>query len=239
MVDLWRPPVGAPPFPLVLFSHNVGGCRNQSAYLMAALAQAGMVVAAPDHADQRCGQEFTPPSLPPDIVNPALWDDARYAGRRVQLRELHTALLADPTVGPLIDSTMLALVGYSLGGYTVLGLAGALPGAQSDGLRVVVALAPYLWPYVNGGTPEAVKIPVLIQAGDQDGASIHLDTFLAKLGGPACTQVFAGAEHWAWVDAPEMQRIGLQPEYQATTAAAAVAFIRQAFSAPSDQITCR
>ena len=41
------PPGGAPPFPLVLFSHGVSGCRDQSAYMLASLARAGMVVAVP------------------------------------------------------------------------------------------------------------------------------------------------------------------------------------------------
>lgn len=249
LVDLWLPSTGAPPFPLVLFSHGVSGCRYQSAYLMAALAQAGMVVAAPDHADQRCGQKLTLASLPPEFVEPHLWNDAKYAGRRDQLRELRSALLAEPKVGPLIDPTKLALVGHSLGGYTVLGLAGALPGAQPDGLRVVVALAPYLWPYANGGTPGAVKVPVLIEAGAKDQASIHLATFLPRLGGPACAQVFADARHLAWADAPEVPPDEAQPEYQPATAAAAVAFIQQAFkdgtaaepaaSVPPAQNTCK
>lgn len=248
-VDLWLPSTGAPPFPLALFSHGVSGCRNQSAYLMAALAQAGMVVAAPDHEDQRCGQHLTIESLPPEFYTPDLWRDQKYAGRRDQLRELRTALLADPTLGPRIDATKLALIGHSLGGYTVLGLAGALPGAKPEGLRVVVALAPYLWPYETGGTPEAISVPVLIEAGALDKASDNLAVFLPKLGGPACAQVFPSARHLAWVDSPDMPPDAAQPEYQTATAAAAVAFIKQAFidgtaaapaaSVPPAQITCR
>src|SRR3954463_16650942 len=86
-VDLWLPPAGAGagPRPLVLFSHGVSGCRDQSAYLMVALAGAGRVVAAPDHDDERCGQPLTPDSLPLNIAGPDLFQDSVYAGRREQL----------------------------------------------------------------------------------------------------------------------------------------------------------
>ena len=143
-VDLWLPSGGTPPFTLVLFSHGVSGCRNQSAYILAALAEAGMIVAAPDHEDHRCDQKLGLDALPPEFYRPIGFDDAKYAGRRKQLHQLRTTLLADPKLGPKIDPTKLALIGHSLGGYTILGLAGALPGATPPGLRAVVALAPYL-----------------------------------------------------------------------------------------------
>jgi dienelactone hydrolase len=229
-VDLWLPPTGAPPFPLALFSHGVSGCRNQSAYLMAALARAGMFVAAPDHADQRCGKKLTIDSLPPEFYVPDVWNDGTHAERRDQLRKLHSALLADSTLGLKIDPAKLALIGHSFGGYTVLGLAGARSGATPVGLQVVVALAPYLLPYATGGTPEEIKVPVLIQAGATDVASANLPDFFPKLGGPACQQVFPLAKHFAWVDSPDLPPDAAQPEYQTATAAAAIAFIKQALS---------
>lgn len=250
-VDLWLPPAGAGSHPLVLFSHGVSGCRNQSAYLMAALAKAGMIVAAPDHADQRCGQALGPASLPPDIADPVLFQDKRYAGRRDQLRALRDTLVADPVLGLRINPAQLALLGHSLGGYTVLAMAGAGPDAPPTDLRAVVALAPYLWPYASGGTPEAVTVPVLIQAGakDRTRATDPLPEFLPRLGGPACAQVFSDADHFAWVDSPDLPPDLAQPEYQTATATAAVTFIEQAFanstaaapspSTPSSRITCK
>src|SRR5687768_1799078 len=46
---IWLPPGTDGPHPLVLFSHGAGGCNTQSAFLMRALAQDGMLVAAPNH----------------------------------------------------------------------------------------------------------------------------------------------------------------------------------------------
>lgn len=248
-VDLWLPSGGAPPFPLVMFSHGVSGCRDQSAYMLAALAKAGMVVAAPDHADHHCGQKLGLDALPPEFYRLHGFDDAKYAGRREQLRRLRAALLADPKLGPQVDPTKLALVGHSLGGYTVLGLAGALPGVALPGLRVVVALAPYLLPYATSGTPKAVKVPVLIEAGAADPASANLLTFFPALGGPACRQVFFLAGHLAWVDSPNIPRDFAQPEYWPATAVAAVTFIQEAIahgtavepalSEPPALVTCK
>jgi dienelactone hydrolase len=244
-VDLWLPPAGTGARPLVLFSHGVSGCRDQSAYLMAALAKAGMIVAAPDHTDERCGETLSPASLPPDIADPALFKDERYAGRRDQLRALRDSLVADPVLGPLINPAQLALLGHSLGGYTVLAMAGARPGIPLAGLRAVVVVGPYLLPYASSGTPESIKVPVLVEAGAKDPASGNLAEFLPRLGGPACAQVFPHAMHFAWVDSRDLA----QPEYQTATATAAVTFIEQAFangtaaapdpSTPSARVACK
>jgi hypothetical protein len=118
-----------------------------------------------------------------------------------------------------------------------------------DGLRAVVALAPYLLPYATGGSPEAITVPVLIEAGAEDVASANLDDFLLELGGPACQQVFPLANHFAWVDSPDLPPKAAQPEYQSATAAAAVAFIERALSdgtaeepaasVPAAQVKCK
>jgi dienelactone hydrolase len=248
-VDLWLPPEGTGAHPLVLFSHGVSGCRDQSAYLMLASAKAGMIVAAPDHADQRCGKTLSPASLPPDIADPGLFKDERYVSRRDQLRALRDTLVADPILGPRIDPAQVALLGHSLGGYTVLAMAGARPGVAVGGLRAVVAVGPYLLPYASSGTPEAVKVPVLVEAGAKDPASGNLAQFLPRLGGPACEQVFPHAKHFAWVDSPNLPPNLAQPEYQTATAIAAVTFIEQAFvngtaaapdpSTPSAEVACK
>ena len=127
-----------------------------------------MIVAAPDHADQRCGQPLTEASLPQDIRDPALFQDSRYAGRRDQLRALRDVLVADRDLEPQIDPDQLALIGHSLGGYTVLAMAGAQSGTVPTGLKAVVALAPYLLPY--GGT---VALPrAMIRSGARATSSV-------------------------------------------------------------------
>ena len=144
-VAVWLP-TGAPEArPLVLFSHGFGGCKTQSTYLMRALAQHGLVVAAADHGDKgvNCPDELPDPQmLPEKFRHPESWSAADYVDRRDELRELLAELPTDPILsGWSVDPSRVALVGHSLGGYTVLGLTGAWAEWKTNGIVAVVALA--------------------------------------------------------------------------------------------------
>ena len=79
-VAIWRPPAGGEPYPLVLFSHGVSSCKDQSSYLMEALAEHGFLVAAPDHADNKCPIVQMPTSVPPGFFadpSPGFYVDRR------------------------------------------------------------------------------------------------------------------------------------------------------------------
>lgn len=165
---VWRPAAGtAPPYPLVLFSHGFHGCRDQSRGLMRALADHGMLVAAVNHADQRCGLAFDP-SPAPEFRHPGDWTDATFRERAEQVGELRRSILAEPGLKDQVDATRVVLVGHSLGGYTVLGLAGARPGWKLDGIAAVVAWAPYTEPYGSGDVAKGIAVPVLYEAGSAD-----------------------------------------------------------------------
>jgi len=153
-VAVWLPTGGPGPHPLVLFSHGVGGCKTQSSNLMRALARDGILVAAPDHDDKdtRCpGRLPGREDLPQGFLDPATWGPSFYEGRRKDLQDLRAALQTDPALSPLIDPGHVALVGHSLGGYTVLGLAGAWPSWKTGGIAAVVALAPFVQPRRHAG----------------------------------------------------------------------------------------
>ena len=228
-VAFWLPPSAAGPQPLILFSHGFGGCKDQSGFFLRALAQAGMVVAAPDHADQRCGQPFSP-SLPAEFDDPAAWTDKTFADRRDQLRQLRMDLLADPALAGRVEPSRIALIGHSLGGYSVLAMGGARDSWQTSGIAAVVALAPYLDPYHDGGDPAAVDVPVLIEAGTLDRATRILPEFYAKLPSPACYVNYVDAGHFAWVDGADVPPDLAQPQYQAATILAATSFLTGVFA---------
>ncbi len=100
--------------PVVLLSHGTGGAALQMMWLGSALAAHGYVVVAVDHHGNTAAESAY---------------DAR--GFRLvweRIPDLGVALdrlAADPTFGPRIDTGNVSAVGFSLGGYTVLGLAGA------------------------------------------------------------------------------------------------------------------
>lgn len=101
------------PFPLILLSHGTGGSAAQLGWLGTALARAGFIAAAVDHPGNNAVTGYTPEGF-------LLWWE-----RATDLSEVLDGLLADPEIGPHIDKDRIGAAGFSLGGYTVLELAGA------------------------------------------------------------------------------------------------------------------
>jgi predicted dienelactone hydrolase len=99
--------------PLILLSHGSGGSAVQMAWLGTALAQAGFVAVAVDHPGNNANEKLTAEGF-------ALWWE-----RATDLSQVLDGMLADPEFGGRIDPDKIGAAGFSLGGYTVLELAGA------------------------------------------------------------------------------------------------------------------
>lgn len=100
--------------PLVLLSHGTGGSGLQMMWLGRRLAEAGYVVAAPDHHGNTAAE--------------ARFDARGFRMPWERTRDLSSVLdglLQHPFWGPRIDPRRVGAAGFSLGGYSVLGLAGA------------------------------------------------------------------------------------------------------------------
>ena len=163
-VALWLPSAAPSASPLVLFSHGFDGCKTQSSYLMRALSNRGFLVAAPDHKDNLCAEKLDLQKIIADL--PRL-SDSVLSDRRDDLLALRKGLLAHPTLASSIDPRRIALVGHSLGGYTVLALAGARPGWKMNGITGVIALAPYTEPFRVNGTPREYLRPSAVRSWRQ------------------------------------------------------------------------
>ncbi len=201
---LWRPVGASGPSPLVVFSHGYGGCPGQSTFLTYALAEAGYLVIAPRHADAGCGVARTRRSEAPFLI-PSVWTDASGRDRREDIVAILEALKQDPAFRDGIDWPKLALMGHSLGGYTVLGLAGAWPSWRIPGIAAVVALSPTCAPFLGkGGRLDAMTAPVSFQSGTMDygilPALIQRDGCFDQARGPAQLVLFRRAGHFAWTD---------------------------------------
>jgi predicted dienelactone hydrolase len=100
-------------WPLILLSHGTGGSAEQLAWLGADLARAGFLVAAVDHPGNNSNDRVTAEgfALP--------WE------RATDLTEVLDGMLADPELGSKIDRSRVGAAGFSIGGYTVMELAGA------------------------------------------------------------------------------------------------------------------
>lgn len=98
--------------PLVLISHGSGGSINTLGWIAGHLARAGFIVAGPNHPGTTTGN-----STPADTIK--LWQ------RPDDLSTVLTAMMADPHISGHIDGRRVGAMGFSLGGHSVMAMAGA------------------------------------------------------------------------------------------------------------------
>jgi predicted dienelactone hydrolase len=108
-------PLAATPakLPFVVVSHGTGGTKMDLSWLCASLAAHGDIVASVDHPGNNALEA-------PTVAGQTLWWQ-----RADDLSRVIDGVLASPTFGPHIDPARIGAAGFSLGGYTVLVVAGA------------------------------------------------------------------------------------------------------------------
>jgi predicted dienelactone hydrolase len=137
------------------------------------------------------------------------WNESTYADRREDLEAvLNLVLTGRRFEGISIDATRVGLAGHSLGGYTVLGLAGGWPAWKDSRVKAVLALSPYCSPYAAKGQLGRLKTPVMYQGGTRDSG---VTPTVKKPGGaydqsskPKYYVEFEGAGHLAWTNLNKM-----------------------------------
>lgn len=98
--------------PLVVLSHGYQGSWRNLNWLAAALVAQGYIVAAPNHPGTTT-LDLTPAQAE------HLWERPKDISRVID------AMLATPSLAGHVDATRIAVIGHSLGGWTVAELAGA------------------------------------------------------------------------------------------------------------------
>jgi len=229
-VAVWKPVGAAPPsgYPLIIFSHGLGGCNTQSTFLMTALANAGYLVVAPNHADGRCGtarasrRDPSSSDVPePPVRDDSKWSDASYRVRATDVEAvLDSILRARVFEGVPVDAERIGIAGHSLGGYTALGLAGAWPSWKDARIKAVLALSPYCTPFVARGALGHLDVPTMYQGGTWD---FGITPSVRRLQGaydlsstPKYYVEFTRAGHFAWTD--------LNPRFQSLIDRYSIAF---------------
>jgi predicted dienelactone hydrolase len=104
-----EPPDGA--FPVVLFSHGMGGTDRAQAWLGAALANRGAIVVMVNHPNSTWG-DFD------------MSEGVRHWTRAADLSRALDVLGEDPDLGLNVDMTRVMAAGFSFGGWTALSLGG-------------------------------------------------------------------------------------------------------------------
>ena len=158
--------------PLIIFSHGLAGCGTQSAFLTEELARAGYIVAAPDHRDAACTVDHSMAlrlPLPQKTFLTGLgWSEKTYRNRRSDIESVLEYMLEFSSFAGMIDKGRIGAVGHSLGGYAVLGMAGAWSGWHDPRIKAVAAISPFVKPYLRQDRLKDVKVPVMLQGAQHD-----------------------------------------------------------------------
>jgi predicted dienelactone hydrolase len=197
------------PVPLVVFSHGYLGCGVQSVAFTEELARHGYVVAAPDHADALLCHIARLPApqqrrARPNFLKPDTWNDATFRDRRDDIEATVDGLLSNADFQRLIDPQKIGASGHSLGGYTVVGMAGGWPSWFDSRIRAVLALSPYVMPFQVHKTLASIHVPLMYQGGTLD---VGITPFLKGENGayqeanpPAFFVELKRAGHLAWAN---------------------------------------
>src|SRR5262245_28043484 len=199
------------PFPLVLFSHGYLGASDQSIFLTEACARAGYIVAALNHTDALLNRR-TRPMDPPRFGDFANWTDDKYRDRKDDVVALLNQMLdwngeaGSPWEGR-IAAEAIGGMGHSLGGYTLLGMAGGWESWTEPRLRAVVLYSPFAQPYGEKGNLANVSIPVMLQGGTFDvGITPSLPKIYDRLECPKCYLVLKNENHFGWTNLATLGR---------------------------------
>ena len=191
--------------PLILFSHGYMGSADQSLFITEALARSGYVVVSTNHADSLAGgHPFRQPL--PRFGSPRTWSDQNFEDRKEDLEALLDRVLKldgdpDSFLHARIRKDQIGAMGHSLGGYTILGLAGAWPSWRDERIRAALALSPYSAPFNEHMAAGSLTIPVMLQGGTLDmGITPTLPATYAKLAAPRYFLVLKKATHFEWTN---------------------------------------
>ncbi|MEQ1886192.1 MAG: hypothetical protein ABL967_14095 [Bryobacteraceae bacterium] len=214
-VAVWRPAAPPPPngYPLILFSHGFAGCNTQSKFLMEALADAGYLVAAPNHADAHCSPRregfrmwrYLNFRAEKPFHQPQSWSPETYRARLDDVRRtLDGALTGHLVENAPVDPMRIGMAGHSLGGYTALGMAGAWSSWKDRRIQAVLAMSPYAAPFLANGNLSAVRIPVMYQGGSIDWSITPTvrrpGGVYDRTGGEKYYVELSGAGHLTWTN---------------------------------------
>src|SRR5215831_10164031 len=107
-------PIAPSKFPLILLSHGTGGTALSLAWFGSALAARGFIVAGVNHPGNNAAEPYTVEGFS------TWWERAR------DLSEVIDALLKDSTFASRIDTSRVGAAGFSLGGHTMIEIAGGI-----------------------------------------------------------------------------------------------------------------
>lgn len=206
-------------FPLIIFSHGLGGMRTQNTALIEELSSHGYIVVAMDHPFDANTTVF--PTLKgedsprvvdyrsaiPDGTADSVWLeirnrqlDTRIADVRFTLNQLQS------TVTPFhnkIDFSKVGIVGHSFGGATAV-----LTAMKDSRIRAVVALDGWFVPFALSDTETKLNVPFLYmgqerwKSWNEKRHRHYLDLLIQQTGRDAYHFSVKKSRHYDFADVP-------------------------------------
>lgn len=173
------------PYPLLVFSHGYGGSGLSSTFFTEALVARGWIVACPDHHDQfsamriRTGKnkEFNRRAFQKSskiIMNSTPDDRYKYLYRMDEISAAIDGIVNSGDFGKLIDKNRIAVGGHSLGGFTAMGISGAIRERHDPRIKAVLLFSTGACAYLfKGDELSAVRIPSMIFMGEKERNQIR------------------------------------------------------------------
>lgn len=197
------------PFPLVVFSHGLGGCGIQSIFFTETLARQGYVVVAPDHRDALCSVDGRKPA-PFDwwqqapLIDAAAWSHDSFVDRRNDIEKVLNAMLGEGPWKGVAGADQVGVVGHSLGGYAALGVVGGWNDWKDARIRAALLFSPYSLPFSIHNTLPAIRVPLMYQGADFD---LGITPFIegstgayARSNAPKYFVKLRGGNHFIWTN---------------------------------------
>jgi pimeloyl-ACP methyl ester carboxylesterase len=164
--------------PLLLYSHGFGGSAIGYTYLAEPLARRGWIVAAPDHTDAVNASRIRTGRNPSDarrlsrearklVQSGTDFDFDKYAYRLEDVRAVLDHVLEMEAFSGPIDRQKIAIGGHSFGGYTAVGVCGALEKYHDDRFRAIILHSPGIWMYSEQQFSR-IDLPVLYMLGEKE-----------------------------------------------------------------------
>ncbi|MDQ7780531.1 MAG: hypothetical protein RDV41_12620 [Planctomycetota bacterium] len=183
------------PFPFLAWSHGYGGGGTASVFFTESLAGHGWIVAAPDHGDRhtairsRIGpvKDFDKQALlrhATEISRSGPADREPYLYRVNELKIVLDGMTGSEKFGKLIDQDRTAVGGHSFGGFTSLGLCGALPDRKDERIKAVLVFSSGAAGYLYEDKElAAVKMPSMYFLGENEKETLRGDKTMAEIAG--------------------------------------------------------
>lgn len=215
---IYYPKFGLGPFPLIIFSHGLGGTKDGYEFLGRQWASHGYISVHLQHlgSDDGVWKNATQPSL-------AMRQAANFKNAVDRPQDVKFAIdqmlkinAGDGPLGQRIDTNRIGMAGHSFGAYTTLAAAGQTFGPQetsfADGrIRAAIAMSAPVPRNPPVNHYRQIAIPILHMTGTEDNSPIG-DTAAAERRVPfdripATNQFFVnfiGGDHMIFSDRPPL-----------------------------------